>query len=133
MITSYQQLSWTEKNDMKNFILKWLGLENALTFSHSDFIDDCITSYISRKYDLAGMESKLEDLESTLENGKYEWDDLVDKLSYFDPSDYATIDELRSFEQEYKDAIDKVQAVDDRLTEMVAGYKLDVQLIKEDF
>ncbi len=118
---------------MKNFILKWLGLENALTFSHSDFIDDCITSYISRKYDLAGMESKLDDLESTLENGKYEWDDLVDKLSYFDPSDYATVDELRSFEQEYKDAIDKVQAVDDRLTELVAGYKLDVQLIKEDF
>ena len=118
---------------MKNFILKWLGLENALTFSHSDFIDDCITSYISRKYDLSGMESKLDDLESTLENGKYDWDDLVDKLSYFEPSDYATVDELRSFEQEYKDAMDKVQAVDDRLTEMVAGYKLDVQLIKEDF
>ncbi len=50
-----------------------------------------------------------------------------------DPSDYATVDELRSFEQEYKDAIDKVQAVDDRLTEMVAGYKLDVQLVKEEF
>jgi hypothetical protein len=133
MITSYQQLSWTEKNDMKNFILKWLGLENALTFSHSDFIDDCITSYISRKYDLSGMESKLDDLESTLENGKYEWDDLVDKLSYFDPSDYVHVDEYRELNREYRDAIDKVQQLDDRLTEMVAGYKLDVQLIKEDF
>ncbi len=118
---------------MKNFILKWLGLENALTFSHSDFIDDCITSYISRKYDLSGMESKLDDLESTLENGKYEWDDLVDKFSYVDIDNYATLDELKDSVQEYKDAIDRVQQLDDRLTELVAGYKLDVQLIKEEF
>lgn len=118
---------------MKNFILKWLGLTEVLDTTCVDFIDDCITAHISRKYDLSGMESKLDDLESTLENGKYEWDDLVDKLGYFEPNDYATVDELRSFEQEFKDAIDKVQAVDDRLTEMVAGYKLDVQLIKEDF
>ena len=118
---------------MKNFILKWLGLENALTFSHSDFIDDCITSYISRKYDLSGMESKLDDVESTLENGKYEWDDLVDKLSYFEPNDYVSVDEYRELNREYRDAIDKVQAVDDRLTELVAGYKLDVQLVKEEF
>jgi len=118
---------------MKKLILKWLGLENVLTFSHSDFIDDCITSYISRKYDLRGMESKLDDLESTLENGKYEWDDLVDKFSYVDIDNYATLDELKDSVQEYKDAIDRVQQLDDRLTELVAGYKLDVQLIKEDF
>jgi hypothetical protein len=29
--------------------------------------------------------------------------------------------------------LDKVQGVDDRLTELVAGYKLDVQLVKEEF
>ena len=29
--------------------------------------------------------------------------------------------------------LDKVQSVDDRLTELVAGYKLDVQLVKEEF
>jgi hypothetical protein len=133
MITSYQQLSWTEKNDMKNFILKWLGLTEVLDTTCVDFIDDCITAHISRKYDLSGMESKLDDLESTLENGKYEWDDLVDKLGYFEPNDYASNDELKDFAQEYKDAIDRVQQLDDRLTELVAGYKLDVQLIKEDF
>jgi hypothetical protein len=72
-------------------------------------------------------------LESTLENGKYEWDDLVDKLSYFDPNDYVSVDEYRELNREYKDAIDKVQAIDDRLTELVAGYKLDVQLVKEEF
>jgi len=133
MITSYQELTWTEKNDMKNFILKWLGLTEVLDTTCVDFIDDCITAHISRKYDLSGMESKLDDLESTLENGKYEWDDLVDKFSYVDIDNYATLDELKDSVQEYKDAIDKVQQLDDRLTELVAGYKLDVQLIKEDF
>jgi len=118
---------------MKNLILKWLGLDNVLRLDDSDFIDDCVTAHISRKYDLSGMESKLDDLESTLENGKYEWDDLVEKLGYFEPNDYATVDELRSFEQEFKDAIDRVQQLDDRLTELVAGYKLDVQLVKEEF
>ena len=30
MIISYQQLSWTEKNDMKNLIIKWLGLGSLI-------------------------------------------------------------------------------------------------------
>lgn len=118
---------------MKNLIIKWLGLTEVLDTTCVDFIDDCITAHISRKYDLSGMESKLDDLESTLENGKYEWDDLVDKFSYVDIDNYATLDELKDSVQEYKDAIDRVQQLDDRLTELVAGYKLDVQLIKEDF
>jgi hypothetical protein len=58
---------------------------------------------------------------------------MADKVEYFDADDYAMRDELKEFKQEYKEALEKVQAIDDRLTELVAGYRLDVQLIKEEF
>ena len=121
---------FTENENMKKIIQKWLGVDNMLGL---DDVEDCITGVLSRRYDLDGLVSNFEDLKHLVEDKEYRWDDMADKVEYFDADDYATVDELRSFEQEYKDAIDKVQAVDDRLTEMVAGYKLDVQLIKEDF
>jgi len=121
MIISYQQLSWTEKNDMKNLIIKWLGLDNVLRLDDSDFIDDCLTRLLAQRYDLEGMESKLDDIDyltQDLESRGNRWDDIADKVEDFEPDTFL---------------LDKVQSVDDRLTELVAGYKLDVQLVKEEF
>jgi len=66
------------------------------------------------------MESKLDDIDyltQDLESRGNRWDDMADKVE--DDSDTFLLD--------------KVQSVDDRLTELVAGYKLDVQLVKEEF
>ncbi len=121
MITSYQELTWTEKNDMKNLILKWLGLDNVLRLNDSDFIDDCLTRLLAQRYDLEGMDSRVDDMDyltQDLESRANRWDDMADKLEDSESDTFL---------------LDKVQSVDDRLTELVAGYKLDVQLIKEDF
>ncbi len=104
---------------MRKLILKWLGLQNVLTLSHTDYIDDCVTNLLNRRYDLQGMESKLEDYIGTVDNLEYKSDDLdVDNI-------VAGI--------ESKLNLDKIQQLDDRLTELVAGYKLDVQLVREEF
>ncbi len=131
MITSYQQLSWTEKNDMKNLIIKWLGLgslidevvrmktRDAVASFKNELVDYAIRD-LDNRYDLQGMESKLDDIDyltQDLESRGNRWDDMADKVE--DDSDTFLLD--------------KVQAVDDRLTELVAGYKLDVQLVKEEF
>ena len=108
---------------MKNLILKWLGLDNVLRLDDNDYIDDCIANYNSRHYDLDGMASKLDDMDyltQDLESRGNRWDDMADKIEDMD-------NEADTF------LLDKVQSVDDRLTELVAGYKLDVQLVKEDF
>tara|TARA_S200002703_G_scaffold93809_1_gene81017 strand:- start:82 stop:480 length:399 start_codon:yes stop_codon:yes gene_type:complete len=132
MITSYQQLSWTEKNDMKNLIIKWLGLEGLIDevvriktrdaiASFKDELVDYASSTIDNRYDLQGMESKLDDIDyltQDLESRANRWDDIADKVEDFEPDTFL---------------LDKVQSVDDRLTELVAGYKLDVQLVKEEF
>ena len=105
---------------MKNLIIKWLGLDNVLRLDDSDFIDDCLTRLLAQRYDLEGMESKLDDIDyltQDLESRGNRWDDMADKVE--DDSDTFLLD--------------KVQSVDDRLTELVAGYKLDVQLVKEEF
>ncbi len=126
MITSYQQLSWTEKNDMKNLILKWLGLdklESLIDLRITQLQDgtvDAVVNNLDNRYDLQGMESKLDDMDyltQDLESRGNRWDDMADKVE--DDSDTFLLD--------------KVQSVDDRLTELVAGYKLDVQLVKEEF
>ncbi len=105
---------------MRKLILKWLGLQNVLTLSHTDYIDDVIESLLARKYDLQGMESKLDDMDyltQDLESRGNRWDDMADR---WDDEPATSI-------------LDKVQSLDDRLTELVAGYKLDVQLVKEEF
>lgn len=115
---------------MKKLIQKWLGVDNMLGL---DDVEDCITGVLSRRYDLDGLVSNFEDLKHLVEDKEYRWDDMADKVEYFDADDYAMRDELKEFTQEYKEALEKVQAIDDRLTELVAGYRLDVQLIKEEF
>ena len=131
MITSYQQLSWTEKNDMKNLINRWLGLgslidevvrmktRDAVASFKNEVVDE-VMGNLDRSYDLDGMSSKLDDMDyltQELESRGNRWDDMADKVE--DDSDTFLLD--------------KVQSVDDRLTELVAGYKLDVQLVKEEF
>ena len=132
MITSYQELTWTEKNDMKNLIIKWLGLQGLIDevvriktrdaiASFKDELVDYASSTIDSRYDLQGMESKLDDIDyltQDLESRANRWDEIADKVEDFEPDTFL---------------LDKVQSVDDRLTELVAGYKLDVQLVKEEF
>jgi hypothetical protein len=116
---------------VKNLIIKWLGLEglidevvriktrDAIASFKNELVDYACTDVCNR-YDLEGMESKLDDMDyltQDLESRGNRWDDMADKVE--DDSDTFLLD--------------KVQSVDDRLTELVAGYKLDVQLVKEDF
>jgi hypothetical protein len=118
---------------MKKLILKWLGLDNVLRFDDSDFIDDCVTSLLARSYDLEGLVSKFEDLQGSFEDKEYRWDDMADKVEYFEADDYITKDELKDKMADFQDAINTVEAIDDRLTEMIAGYVLEVNLVKDDY
>lgn len=131
MIHLSQELTWTEKNDMRNLIIKWLGLgglidevvriktRDAIASFKNELVDYAMVN-LERSYDLDGMSSKLDDMDyltQDLESRGNRWDDMADKVE--DDSDTFLLD--------------KVQSVDDRLTELVAGYKLDVQLVKEEF
>ena len=114
---------------MRKLILKWLGLQNVLTLSHTDYIDDCIESLLARKYDLKGMESKFDDYIGTVDDLEYksnDWDSAYDRIEDLDVDDIVAGIEAKL-------NLDKVQQLDDRLTELVAGYKLDVQLVREEF
>ena len=111
---------------MKNLIKKWLGLdklESLIDLRITQLQDgtvDAVMVNLERSYDLDGMSSKLDDMDyltQDLESRGNRWDDMADKVE--DDSDTFLLD--------------KVQSVDDRLTELVAGYKLDVQLVKEEF
>ena len=111
---------------MKNLILKWLGLdklESLIDLRITQLQDgtvDAVVNNLDNRYDLQGMENKLDDMDyltQELESRGNRWDDMADKVE--DDSDTFLLD--------------KVQSVDDRLTELVAGYKLDVQLVKEEF
>ena len=112
---------------MKNLILKWLGLDNVLRLDDNDYIDDCIENYNSRHYDLDGMSSKLDDMDyltQDLESRGNRWDEISDNLEGID---------LENMIAETEQKLDKVQQLDDRLTELLEGYKLDVRLVQEDF
>jgi len=108
---------------MKNLIIKWLGLEGLIDLRITQLQPgtvDAVIYDLNNRYDLDGMSSKLDDMDyltQDLESRGNRWDDMADKVE--DDSDTFLLD--------------KVQSVDDRLTELVAGYKLDVQLVKEDF
>jgi len=109
---------------MKNLIIKWLGLEGLIDLRITQLQDgtvDAVINDLDNRYDLQGMESKLDDIDyltQDLESRANRWDDIADKVEDFEPDTFL---------------LDKVQSVDDRLTELVAGYKLDVQLVKEEF
>jgi len=122
---------------MKKLILKWLGLDNVLRFDDSDFIDDCVTSLLARSYDLEGLVSKFEDLQGNFEDGEYRWDntaDVVESIVDVDELIYKDdIQELKDKMADFQNAINTVEAIDDRLTEMIAGYVLEVNLVKDDY
>ena len=68
------------------------------------------------------MHWQIQDLESS--EGR--WNDMADKMEELD------IDGLVS-DIEAKLDFDKVQELDDRLTELLAGYKLEVKLTQENY
>ena len=125
---------------MKNLILKWLGIPHLLDEAVRIKTEEAIKSFknevinfvigdLDNKYDLNGLSSRLDDLDSTVSDGEYRWNDAANATDEIYVDDLVYKDDI----QDIKDASDKVQQLDDRLTELVAGYKLDVQLIKEDF
>ena len=129
---------------MKYLILKWLGVPHLLDEavrikteeaikSFKDEVINFVTGDLNNKYDLDGLVSQFEDLKYLVEDKEYRWDNMADKVEYFEADDYLRKDELKDQLSEFEEAIAKVEAIDDRLTELVAGYRLDVQLIKEEF
>ena len=129
---------------MKNLIIKWLGIPSLLDMVVKIKTEEAIKSFknevinfvigdLNNKYDLDGLVSKFEDLQGSFENGEYRWDDMADKVEYFEADEYLRKDELKDKLSDFQEAIEQVQEIDDRLTQLVAGYRLDVQLIKEEF
>jgi len=126
---------------MKYLILKWLGVPHLLDEAVRIKTEEAIKSFknevinfvigdLNNKYDLDGLVSKFEDLQGSFEDGEYRWDNTADAVdSIVDVDELIYKDDI----QELKDKLDQVQELDDRLTQLVAGYRLDVQLIKEDF
>lgn len=126
---------------MKNLILNWLGVspwavndfegDGRLPSAVSHIVReevaklgftklngngglfDLVEDQLNRVYDLEGMYSKVDDMKYLLEDLESRTDD---------------------FDEEIKD-IDfcKVQELDDRLTELLAGYKLEVKLTQENY
>ena len=137
---------------MKNLILKWCGLtpsligeviritvreeimardleQMALTFGK---IEDKVIRSLNNAYDLDGMSSKLDDMDyltQDLESRGNRWDEISDNLEGIDLEEVAYQHQIDGL----KDNLDKVQQLDDRLTELLEGYKLDVRLVQEDF
>ena len=113
---------------MKNLILKWCGLTPSFIgeviritvreemLKQREENQELVVNLLNGNYDIDGMSSKLDDMEYTiqdLERGYTVLEDMKDKLDELD--------------------LDKVQELDDRLTELLAGYKLEVKLTQEDF
>jgi len=116
---------------MKNLILKWLGLDQLgfTKLNGNGGLFDLVENELNRYYDLDGISSKLEDCVGTVDDLEYKankWDDMADKIEDLEINDIVA-------DIEAKLDLDKIQQLDDRLTELLAGYKLDVQLMKEDF
>ena len=90
-------------------------------------IEDRVIRSLNNGYDLDGMSSKLDDMDyltQDLESRGNRWDEISDNLEGID---------LENMIAETEQKLDKVQQLDDRLTELLAGYKLDVRLVQEDF
>ena len=90
-------------------------------------IEDRVIRSLNNGYDLDGIASKLDDLQGIADDLEYRsnnWDDMSDKLENID---------LENMIAETEQKLDKVQQLDDRLTELLEGYKLDVRLVQEDF
>ena len=116
---------------MKNLILKWLGLDQLgfTKLNGNGGLFDLVENELNRHYDLDGISSKLEDYIGTVDDLEYKadnWDCMADKIEDLEINDIVA-------DIEAKLDLDKIQQLDDQLTELLAGYKLDVQLVKEDF
>ena len=116
---------------MKNLILKWLGLDQLgfTKLNGNGGLFDLVENELNRYYDLDGISSKLEDYIGSVDDLEYKadrWSDMADKIEDLEINDIVA-------DIEAKLDLDKIQQLDDRLTELLAGYKLDVQLMKEDF
>tara|TARA_R110001632_G_scaffold133114_2_gene247597 strand:- start:120 stop:521 length:402 start_codon:yes stop_codon:yes gene_type:complete len=133
---------------MKNLIIKWLGLDPLAFGSTHLFVEtnlrkviqeemakqreeniDLIINRLNNSYDIDGMSSKVDDMHwqiQDLESSEGRWNDMADKMEELD------IDGLVS-DIEAKLDFDKVQELDDRLTELLAGYKLEVKLTQENY
>jgi hypothetical protein len=117
---------------MKNLIIKWLGLEGLMDLRITQLQPgtvDAVIYDLNNKYDLDGLTSKFDDYIGTVDDLEYksdDWDSAFDKIEDIDINNIVA-------DIEAKLDLDKIQELDDRLTELLAGYKLDVQLVKEDF
>ena len=126
---------------MKNLIIKWLGLSpwaigEAVRISvREEMVKqreeniDLIINRLNNSYDIDGMSSKVDDMHwqiQDLENSEGRWNDMADKLEDMDME--AIIEEVKN-----QVDFDKVQELDDRLTELLAGYKLEVKLTQENY
>ena len=117
---------------MKNLIIKWLGLEGLIDLRITQLEPgtvDAVIYDLNNRYDLEGLTSKFDDYVGTVDDLEYRanrWSDMADKMEDLDVNDIVA-------DIEAKLDLDKIQELDDRLTELLAGYKLDVQLVKEDF
>jgi len=133
---------------MKNLIIKWLGLDPLAFGSTHLFVEtnlrkviqeemakqreeniDLIILRLNNSYDIDGMSSKVDDMHwqiQDLENSEGRWNDMADKLEDMDME--AIIEEVKN-----QVDFDKVQELDDRLTELLAGYKLEVKLTQENY
>ena len=116
---------------MKNLILKWLRLDQLgfTKLNGNGGLFDLVENELNNTYDLDGLSSKVDDYIGSVDDLEYKadrWSDMADKIEELDVNDIVA-------DIEAKLDLDKIQQLDDRLTELLAGYKLDVQLIKEDF
>jgi predicted nuclease with TOPRIM domain len=116
---------------MKNLILKWLGLDQLgfTKLNGNGGFFDLVEDELNRTYDLGGMSSKLDDMKyllEDLESRADRWNDMADKLEDMDME--AIIEEVGN-----QVDFDKVQELDDRLTELLSGYKLEVKLTQENY
>ena len=117
---------------MKNLILKWLGLEGLMDLRITQLQPgtvDAVIYDLNNRYDLEGLTSKFDDYIGTVDDLEYKadkWDDMADKIEDLEINDIVA-------DIEAKLDLDKIQQLDDQLTELLAGYKLDVQLVKEEF
>ena len=107
---------------MKNLILKWLGLDGVL--AQIDILEDRIEGDIKTE-----VQHQIDDVKYDIQSDiKYELED-----EFLSEDDAISKFEEVLQDHNLLDVADKMQRVDDRMTELVAGYKLEVQLIKEDF
>tara|TARA_R110000824_G_scaffold1325_1_gene6817 strand:- start:11 stop:406 length:396 start_codon:yes stop_codon:yes gene_type:complete len=123
---------FTENKYMKNLIIKWLGLEGLMDLRITQLQPgtvDAVIYDLNNRYDLEGLTSKFDDYIGTVDDLEYKadnWDCMADKIEDLEINDIVA-------DIEAKLDLDKIQQLDDQLTELLAGYKLDVQLVKEDF